>query len=886
MSLRNFGCVLFVNLCGVLLATGQTPVAPQNARVSPAPDANTQVQALSIRGVGMSDDVITTNCLAFVTALSIKNNVITFHGPNHLAASAQIRLSQLNNAPYLNNVILTVSSATPVSFSAAFSHADVPYTNDGGTAFRTDCPAKTGFRSDQKIEVFHNDLSYYRRRLSPDVKLSTFDSFVPLLLNGHYTSSTYSTPSYSWGNQGGWGVRQNQHDEVTFNSRGIDQARAMICVKHGTGDTACGDYIYGYTDGGSTAQSDEGFTVDTREGGESDKYFHGKVGEGAKTGATSLPVVFTSGQEATTDGAFLLDISKGTISGTVVGMDAIVDDTSVHTLPVSVTGGAQLPVSTGVGVIRTPLPIIAIANISESITLDVSLTRGAFKKGVACLAGGWYPEQVMVTSVESPQGGSQKVTLTHKNPNPTASTDPHNPSSLWQGGLCGNYMSLDRNLARDGFRTSYQVVGATDTSHLAYVWNVNGSVRQNGLKLYGPPAGLNKLVRKGGVVTANFARPAPYLYNQAPSVVISGATDSSLNGTVSTPTYTNGRNLSLSWKQAGPDATAPSATIDLPAESYGFHLYPGAEVLEPGKAGEVSLEPNAVAWTAGDVIENPHNPSFQMRFRMSDVVQHTLPSGADSHAELWRFAGAGISANYRPSRWVNNNPCKMYVGCGGTLDPITWTNHRGPYAILQRVDNAPLNAGALFMVGCSLQGCDHPAPYSLFELQNGRILYDPATSTVSTAVFQAETLSTKKLSVEQVSFPSVADSSCVGIVNHVLVAGGSCAGGAGTGPAAASSVTATMVVGDANRGGSATCASGYRCTVDRGRISLVASTGTSAGRVARVNTKLATGAICTATQNGGTAFFGIGSGGEGSTGFDITSGVAISGRITIDYACH
>lgn len=336
-----------------------------------------------------------------------------------------------------------------------------------------------------------------------------------------------------------------------------------------------------------------------------------------------------------------------------------------------------------------------------------------------------------------------------------------------------------------------------------------------------------------------------------------------------------------------------------------------------------------MAWETGDIIENPHNPSFQMRFRVSGVTQHTPPSGGDSHAELWGFQGAGISANFRPSLWINNNPCNLYVGCGGTLDPMTWTIHHGPYSILHRVDSSPMNGGALFRIGCDSQGCDHPAPYALFVLQNGYISYDPATSTVSTASFKS-----RKLEVEDVSLAKAPDkgSDCLGVRDHVLVSGASQSqsapcissinwrGGNGlavqqTGTAAQptytivpepgyyipktggkvdpdasvatdSSSAATLTVGAANAGGSSTCANGYHCTASRGRIALSAASGASAGKIVHVSVKLALGQICTASQNGGTAYFGIGSGGESAGGFDITSGVPVSGRVVIDYFCR
>lgn len=884
MLLRTSICGVVSVLCATL-CFGQAAPPPAGTTEAAARSSAASAEAKAVLTLGQrpGDEIVPLNCVAAITSLSIEKNVVTFKGMNRLSPSQEIRISRLNQATYLNGITLTVTSATPSSFSANFVHPDVSQTSDMGTALRTDCAIQPSLRSDQKVDVFHNNLNYYRRHLSADVGLFSFDSFFPMEQDAHFTSFTFNQPSYSWGNHGGWGVHKGSYEEMTFNGRGISQTRNLWCYKHAVGDVACGDYIYGFTDGGATAQSDEGFTMDTREGGESSAYFHGTAGEGAATGSTMLPVTFTSGQDTTTDGAFLLDITKGKVSGGISGPDAIVDGTSVHILPVKLAGEGSLPLSTGIGIIQTPLPVVAVANVPESIMLNVTLKSGAFKPGVACLAGGWYPEQVSVTAVESPEGGAQRVTVIHKNPNPTATSDPQNPSSLWQGGLCGNYLSLDRNLARDGFRTSYQVVGATDASHLAYVWNVNGSVRQNGLKVYAAPIPLKNLVRKNGVVTADFAvANAPYIYNRAPSVVISDSSDSNFNGAVSAPVYTDGQNRSLSWKQAGQDASSASATIDLPASSYRFHLYPGAEVLAPKTASGVSLEPNTVAWAPGDVVENPHNPSFIMHFRMSQVAQHTPPSGADSQAELWGFHGAGISANFRPSVWTNDNPCNLYMGCGGTLEPITWTIHRGPYSILHRVDSAPMNGGILFRIGCDSQGCDHPAPYTLFQMQNGSILYDPATSTVSTAK-----LAVGEAKFNKISLPSMPDGTyCLGVANHQIVpikGQGSSCGAAST---AVADAGARIAAGEANSKGSANCLSGYQCTASRGRLSVVVQAGTSGGKIARVNVQLAAGEICTATQNGGKAFYGIGSGGESQAGFDITSDVSVPGRVVVDYFCH
>ena len=746
-------------------------------------------------------------------------------------------------------------------------------------------------------EVFHNTSTDYLQSSPAIVQRFTFDIFNPLHILGHYNLYDFRTPGFSWGNAGGWAVQQGTSEKGIFNTRGIGQMYVSDSTKHATGDFAA-QYVYAWTDGGATAQSDEGFTLDTREGGETNNWFHGTVAEGAAPGTTLLPVAYAAGpqsQSTTTDGAFMLDITKGTISGIVTGPEQLVAGTSVHIMPVSAT----LPPSTGIGIVDTSIPLIKAANIPESIVLsNVRLIHGSFVAGKACLAGGWYPEQVVVTKVLPVRNGLQEVTIIHKNPN---GKDKNNPTSLWQGGVCGQYMSLDRNLARDGFRTSYEIVGATDSSHLAYIWNAKGNTKQNVLRVYQAPVLLKDLLRSNGVVTASFTYAnQPYIFNHAANVVISDARNPSFNGTVHLPAYDDDLNLKLRWPQSGPDGTSLSAAIDLPSSYYGFHLYPGAEVLAPQVAGGVPLEPNSVDWAPGDVIENPHNPSFAMYGRLTGLTQNTLSSGYNSDGQVWGFQGSGISANYFPSSWRNNNPCSLYTGCGGTLEAIQWNTFWGPYRGLIDVASAPLNQGILFNVGCDSRGCDHMPPYRLFQLQNGSMQYNPADGTFTVPHMTAGSFSgkldgpvtTTRIELQDPGSPDQA-LTLTNLNGRIVIDSHGRKNAAGTGAVRpqnqiveSSSAPATAMPGPANEHGSASCTSGYTCTAARGRLTIIAAAAAGTGTIASVKTTLPQGAICTATQNGGSDFFGIGSGKETANGFDITSGVAPRGRMTIDYNCR
>lgn len=270
------------------------------------------------------------------------------------------------------------------------------------------------------------------------------------------------------------------------------------------------------------------------------------------------------------------------------------------------------------------------------------------------------------------------------------------------------------------------------------------------------------------------------------------------------------------------------------------------------------------------------------------LVQNTLSSGSNSAGQVWGFRGSGISANYYPSVWTNANPCSMYMGCGGTLEPIRWKTFAGPYLELFNISSAPLNNGALVTVGCDSRGCDHTPPYRLFQLQNGTITYDPADGTVTVPRMAAGAFSGRlngPLTTTQIELkdPDSPNQSLTITNSKGALHVSSHASGDGMG---VSDSVATVIPGPANQGGNISCAKGYICTAVRGRLTLTAATTATTGTIATVKTMLLPGAICTAAQNGGSSFFGIGSGKESTTGFEITSDVALHGVVTIDYSCR
>jgi hypothetical protein len=84
------------------------------------------------------------------------------------------------------------------------------------------------------------------------------------------------------------------------------------------------------------------------------------------------------------------------------------------------------------------------------------------------------------------------------------------------------------------------------------------------------------------------------------------------------------------------------------------------------------------------------------------------------------------------------------------------------------------------------------------------------------------------------------------------------------------------------------CASGYTCTNTRGELTIVGGTATT-GTIATLNfstTLSAAPGLCQATQNGGTATYGIGHGVPSTSSFTITAGISVlSTTVNVDYEC-
>ena len=453
---------------------------------------------------------------------------------------------------------------------------------------------------------------------------------------------------WNFGNAGGWSTSSNEFANFIGAQRGITQNRAGVFTKHAIGDTA-GFYSFTNADGGVAAQSDEGVTAGTFQCLENNGYFHGFITGNGGTGARQPTLGFTSGNGWTTDGAFLLNITKGTIAGNMTGpgtLNITMDQgsgavaTYLGALAVNVTsGGSALPISTAIGVAQAAIanPQVAANNpIPVSVTVNLVRIGGAFKPftvgSVVSVAGVAFPEQSIITAATTPvavgPAMQQTLTMNLRNPNSEA--------FIFQGGIQGQYISFDANLVGSGMRSSYYAFGSLTGTDLIYGFNVAGNIG----------------------ITGGFQSG-----NQLPQVGNEFAQTSGANS--------------------------------------GYHLYPGAEVVANTTTGFApQLEQNGVTWDVNDVVENPHYPCYG-GFSLFVNRSQTTPTNSSFGSATAAFimdgpgtAGAGAQCILIRNSYSMNHGGN-YTGSGGPLFAPTCFDIGGTFGTLMEISEVPDNGSVI-----------------------------------------------------------------------------------------------------------------------------------------------------------------------------------------------
>lgn len=302
---------------------------------------------------------------------------------------------------------------------------------------------------------------------------------------------------FSLGNFGGWSTSAAKFTVLNAARRGISQLYGGVLNKHSVGDCAA-LYVYNRTDGGATAASDEGATAITAQCSENADFFHGTVASTTGTGDIAPVLTHTTGNNWTTDGAFLLNISKGTIAGNLNGASSALSltinsgtvVTFLNKLPVT---GVSLPISTAIGIATAAIANpVTTRNVPIAVTITVNLAQigGIFhlftNGSVVSVAGNQYPEQSIVSGASGLLAGNQQTFTLHL-------CNPNAQAIIFQGGIQGQYISFDANIIFSGLTSSYYAFGSLLGSDLIYALQAGGTVVNNFL----PQAGLEAATTSG-----------------------------------------------------------------------------------------------------------------------------------------------------------------------------------------------------------------------------------------------------------------------------------------------------------------------------------------------------------------------------------------------------
>lgn len=547
-----------------------------------------------------------------------------------------------------------------------------------------------------------------------------------------------SQTGWSYGNvanlsaAGPWAVAKGQQDTANFYSPGINNQHANISNGYSVGDYQGGGYYgYGFCDGGAISASDEGCTGETLHDGQNTIFMIGTASTGATTGTQSLPIVNTN--RVVSAKAYVLDVSAATITGSITGNRAQIGTTGLYAFPISATvtpSTAYGPLTCGGSGLIQPNPGGSSANASCTANSIAGTSGSGFANGKACLASA-FPEQVIISNVTAISGASQTMTITYRNPHRNPATNI--PNHLFQGGPCGQFYVTDLSKAMpQHFGTSYNIFGATDSSHL-----VMGCAQLGGLNNctslgFVTPLAITNLSKSGTTVTATVGGSVP-LFNLQATALIASCSDASLNGTVTN--VTNPTPTILQWTQSGGGSTCPTATISLPIMN-SFKAYWGAEAVQTQTgaapcttACTIPLEPNSVPWASGHAIEQPLHYTYMDtgRWLISQSYNINNLGFQEGDYQIYQGEGKTGTGGFQPELTIlqdPNDPCVLYKGCGGYLDaPSQWVHKTGSALAGTVYDYPPMNGGALTLVGCAenrLGACNLTTQdLALFQMQGG-----------------------------------------------------------------------------------------------------------------------------------------------------------------------
>jgi hypothetical protein len=292
------------------------------------------------------------------------------------------------------------------------------------------------------------------------------------------TSTFTSGPGINNGNIGatdsGWSVDIGQWWEHDAFRDGISSGLTVQGNKRSLGDFQ-GEESRVWTMGGNTDISGEGVNNLSLQGGEAPFYPAGTITTTTGTGDV-VPVVSVTHPIAS--GSYMFDTQTAAAVGALgaAGSSPWSESTYLSVLP---TTAAVLTPSTGDCKTLDDVHLPTIAGTPQSATFRCTVgALGPVTTGFAFLTSiNSLSEGIIITSAPAPVGGVQTIVA-------TTSLSHFAGSNLIQGGTHG-CMSFDANLSVNGWRSSYTVFGASDSTHMIYGYLTAGGVSGNTIPMLG-----------------------------------------------------------------------------------------------------------------------------------------------------------------------------------------------------------------------------------------------------------------------------------------------------------------------------------------------------------------------------------------------------------------
>ncbi len=501
----------------------------------------------------------------------------------------------------------------------------------------------------------------------------------------------------------------------------------------GVGDCLLGG-MFLTASGGFRDDADEGthpfdrvFTEDTR-------VFTGTCNQGCTSGSTSVTIAGIANYGTQGEGRYLVDTNpaKAITAGSLTGGSPL-----GGRQPSATFGGTSFPVSVFLETAQTiPTRSNSISPGTVTVPIVTSGVPSGFAtntaalpatSGVACVSdvavADGRPLNFETAAYTVVDGSHLQMVLNR--PHATGAT-------LAVGGLCGYGLEQIVDTA-NGIRQVFPVIGTTSATSLLYAGGQTAIVGVQGLTsaYANVTAVVASISRTGNVVTLTATSSFPVDLNGL-TVKVQSVADASYNGSFAVTT--TGPNT-LTYASTGPDSTSTGGSLSFVTGAYG--LYPMAEVLSvyntTTKAvdGQLTLAANAVAWAAGDTVEEPHYFQEKVNDDTDGVTQFTPRSTSIQSAGI--YYGGNNGPGLLGWQIQNGDPASSYFGNGGThTAPSIGMNLLGVWNHSMELEAGESTA---FQVHCNSHGCGRwNSTYDLFDLDSAtgedRIRYSPSASTL------------------------------------------------------------------------------------------------------------------------------------------------------------